>query len=743
MTHGGSPHDCPTCALEADLVQRSPGLARLVRRGATFLLGRAVVSLVSGALLGLPWLQGQTPAPHPRALALLVLAVAWLAAGVALCRARSARLVERVERAAVGVDLLWFAGTSMLWGSDRGTGTAYGLMALLVGPLRWGWRGLLVTGLPVGVVASVWPQLDASGAAPGAAGVWTLIAVIGLPAVLLGSFLRRGAERLACAQGQFQAAFDHGSIGMAVLDADGIVLQANPCLVQMLGERVRPGADLRGRAADPGQVSTLLREVGTSSTTRAELELTAADGSVLWAELVLSRTGPVGTASSVVAQVDNITERMAAQRQLRHRATHDVLTGLSNQAVFHECVSRSLTTGTPTAVIFVDLDRFKTVNDSLGHGVGDQLLRIVADRLQAAVRPGDTVARTGGDEFVVHCDAATEIEAQHVAQRLLDGLRPPVRAGAHRLSVSGSVGVRLTCANDTVEAVLRDADTAMYAAKAAGGDQVKLFVPAMREQVVHAHNLEVGLQQALARNELFLAYEPVVDDSGQAHAYEALLRWNRDGVRVPPQEMIAVAEKSGLIEQVGEWVLDRALSTARSWPTDVAVHVNVSARQLTPTFTGLVAGLLRRHRVAPERLCLELTETAMGAHLDEVVARLSELRELGVTLAIDDFGVGHASLTYLSRLPVHLVKIDRSFISGLPDEPGSVAIVSAVVAMARAHGLVVVAEGVETPQQERAARRLGCALTQGFLHLSGRVTDRPAAWSPPREGGTRRLSAVS
>ena len=328
------------------------------------------------------------------------------------------------------------------------------------------------------------------------------------------------------------------------------------------------------------------------------------------------------------------------------------------------------------------------------------------------------MARLGGDEFVVLCERLGEQEARAVAGRIVSHLRPPVLLddGVPLVAVP-SIGIRMTTAGDTVAAVVRDADTAMYAAKAAGGNGCAVFTTDLRTEVVRRHLLELALRAALEGDELWLAYQPIVDGFGRVGAFEALLRWTgSEDPKAAPAGLIAVAEQSDLVHDLGNWVLGRALRDATRSALDVSVHVNVSPRQLVPAFTARVAEQLARLRLDPSRVCLEITETAVGAHVDELATNLADLRALGVRLAIDDFGVGAASLTYLTRLPVHDVKIDRSFVRGLPDDPGSAAIVSGVSGMAHTYGLRVVAEGVETTRQLASARSLGCAMTQGYLH---------------------------
>jgi predicted signal transduction protein with EAL and GGDEF domain len=284
------------------------------------------------------------------------------------------------------------------------------------------------------------------------------------------------------------------------------------------------------------------------------------------------------------------------------------------------------------------------------------------------------------------------------------------------LTATGSVGVAFALDGADLGTLIRDADTAMYAAKSAGGNRVVVFNDQLRLDVVRRHEMERGLREALAESGLSLAYQPIIDDAGRIVAAEALLRWQFQGQAANPAEVVAVAEQSGLIGDLGLFVLRRALLDSATWPAHVRLHVNVSAHQLEEGFAPALKALLEETRPEPGRLCLELTETAVRDDVEGLVAKLQQLRALGVRLAIDDFGVGNASLTYLARLPVQDLKIDRSFIDGLPNDAGSTAIVSGVVAMARAYHMDIIAEGVETRAQDRAAVRLGCLQRQGYLH---------------------------
>ena len=396
-----------------------------------------------------------------------------------------------------------------------------------------------------------------------------------------------------------------------------------------------------------------------------------------------------------------------------HRALHDPLTELPNRSLFvdrlRQAEQRAVRSGTAVGVLFLDLDGFKTINDSLGHARGDELLIAVAARLSEALRAGDTAARLGGDEFSVLIDGLTdEREAVLVAQRMLDALRTPVDLGGHVVTVRASIGV--ATARGPGGDLLRDADLAMYQAKSQGRDRVVSFDGDMHAAMVASVAVEHELRQALAEDGLWLAYQPIVDlETGAITAAEALCRWT-----LPPLEFIPLAEETGLIVPLGAWVLEEACRTAASWPGDLSVNVNVSSVQLRSNeFVATVAGALERGGLSPHRLVLELTETVLMTDFKRTAGLLRELQTLGVRIAIDDFGTGHSSLQYLQALPLDTLKIPKPFIDTL--DSGGGALAQAIVDLGRSFGLTVVAEGIETEAQREALRALGCTRGQGYL----------------------------
>ncbi|MEZ5171761.1 MAG: PAS domain S-box protein [Acidimicrobiia bacterium] len=447
-------------------------------------------------------------------------------------------------------------------------------------------------------------------------------------------------------------------------------------------------------------------------------------------------------------------ERAHAEAELSHQALHDPLTGLPNRALFmdrlNQSLARSRRARTSSAVLFLDLDRFKTINDSLGHETGDQLLVAVARRLEAVLRPGDTVARFGGDEFTILCDELVDQrgEALEIAERLLDAIvRPFPLSGNEEAYLTASIGVSLARADDRPGSVLRDADAAMYRAKEEGKARHVVFDDAMRASAVARLETETALHRAIEREEFEIFYQPIVSlrDARCAGA-EALVRWHHpERGLVSPVDFINLAEETGLIVRLGAWVLDEVCRQAAVWqaqaPADdpFVVTANLSARQLSnAALVDQVASALTNSGADPSRIALEITEDVLMDDTAAAMQTLSELEALGVALGVDDFGTGYSSLGYLKRLPVSLVKIDRSFVAGLGRDSEDSAIVTAVVSLAEALDMQVVAEGVETSEQLAELLSLGCDLAQGFFFAPPQpaadletLVGRGRRWRPP------------
>jgi diguanylate cyclase (GGDEF)-like protein len=416
------------------------------------------------------------------------------------------------------------------------------------------------------------------------------------------------------------------------------------------------------------------------------------------------------------------------QDGLAHRVLHDPLTDLPNRTLFFDRLALALARlrrhQTSIAVLFLDLDNFKVVNDSLGHGAGDRLLVELGHRLRAAIRPSDTIARFGGDEFVVLCEDIDEAHsAVMVGERIVEATAVPFLLEGREMYVTTSVGVALAIDGEaTPETLLRDADAAMYRAKERGPGRVEVFDEALRARIMERLDLENGLRRALQNDELRVYYQPEVSMSDDRMvAVEALVRWEHpERGLLEPAEFVPLAEENGLIVPIGAWVLNEACAQVAKWRADGAdlgVAVNVSARQLAqPDIVEVVRRALDDSGLPAEALCLEITESAVMRDPKAALATLSVIKDLGVKVAIDDFGVGFSSLAQLKEmLPLHALKVDRSFISGIADDDRNSAIVAAVVMLASTLGVTAIAEGVETAAQVAQARAVGCDLSQGFF----------------------------
>ncbi|MFZ5586362.1 MAG: bifunctional diguanylate cyclase/phosphodiesterase [Thermodesulfobacteriota bacterium] len=435
-----------------------------------------------------------------------------------------------------------------------------------------------------------------------------------------------------------------------------------------------------------------------------------------------------GQTTHYVALFHDITEIKRSEEKIKHQAYHDALTGLPNRQLFNDrlevALARARRNRTQVAVMFLDLDHFKTINDSLGHAVGDLLLQGVAQRLSEAVRQEDTVSRLGGDEFIMILpDVDDADDAVAVAGRIIESLEKPFTLRGHDLYITSSVGITIF-PNDggDLETLVKNADMAMYLAKEEGRNTFRLFTPAMNERARHRQELLGKLRKALERGEFLVYYQPQVDlGSGRVAGMEALVRWQtQDGRLILPGQFIPLAEETGLIVPIGEWVLEEACRQAAAWVraghSHLRLAVNLSARQFNqPGLVEIVGGILERTGLPPGRLELEITESTVMTNLEAAADILRRLHERGVKLALDDFGTGHSSLYYLKHFSIDVLKIDRSFIVDLPEDQDAAAIAEAVVSMARSLGLKVLAEGVETEAQLDFLRALGCDQVQGFI----------------------------
>ncbi len=545
-------------------------------------------------------------------------------------------------------------------------------------------------------------------------------------------------------------------------DPSGRITDWNPAATAMFGWRADEvvGRQLvdelfpeEDRALYRGHLAALAptRPGDDGSVLPARLELTARhrSGRDFPVEVSLV-TVPQGERTEVRAFVRDITERRAHEVELTERALTDHLTGLPNRTLLADRLATAIAAigrrDLGVAVLFIDVDRFKVVNDSLGHRTGDLLLVALADRLRRSLRPGDTVARLGGDEFVVLCqDLAHRAEAVEVAERIFALLEAPFPLGTRSHRVDVSIGIAFV-ESDAVDAddLLRDADVAMYQAKAAGGARIEVFTEALRERARHRLDLEDELRAALSARDLVAYYQPVHalagPHAGRIVGFEALVRWHHAtrGI-IEPGRFIGVAEETGLIVALGEQVLDQACAQVARWRAfpgrgSLSISVNLSGRQLTePSAADVVGRALERHGLPGSALCLEITESMLMVDSTAAVATLEALHDLGVALAVDDFGTGYSSLLYLRRFPVGILKLDRAFVSGLGSNGADEAIVGSMIDLAHALGMTAVAEGVETTGQLSALGRLGCDAAQGYLWsapVAAATADRLLAAGP-------------
>ena len=493
------------------------------------------------------------------------------------------------------------------------------------------------------------------------------------------------------------------SLGMALLLTDRLLRSASRPLLQLVGlmERVSSDKDfsVRAKVHKEDEVGALARGFNKMLTRIQKRERD------------LRR---------------ELSERKRVERRLTMLAHFDTLTGLPNRNYFNQRLNRVISAAAPdqlVALLFLDLDNFKIVNDTLGHHLGDSLLKVVAARLRNCVRTGDCVCRLGGDEFTIILEhVKTVAHVEQIAEKVIDALSQPIVLGDNEVYVTSSIGISVH-PNDSTDAVtlIKNGDTAMYSAKERGKNNYQFFAIEMTDRAHKRLTLETGLRHALERGEFILYYQPQVDlRTGEIVGAEALLRWQRPGVGiVGPQDVIPVAEETGLIVPIGEWVLWAACSQANAWHKaghTVRVAVNISARQFREhNFIRTLANVLEETQFDPSFLELELTESALMEDVEVAIAKAQDLRAMGVCLSIDDFGTGYSSISYLQRFPISDVKIDRSFVKDLPSNTDDVEITKAIIAMARGLNIEVVAEGVETRAQFEFLAAHGCHRAQGHF----------------------------
>ncbi|MEU8518673.1 EAL domain-containing protein [Streptomyces sp. NBC_01216] len=569
-------------------------------------------------------------------------------------------------------------------------------------------------------------------------------------AIARSSLSARSAAEVAlhATETRFRAVFEGAAIGIAIADLKGNVLEINDTLTRMFGgleHHVRSrNVSEWVHPEDAPHVWRLYDELvrGEREHYRVEKPYYRGDGTVLWTNLTVSLLRDAeGFPQYQLALLEDTTERRLLNLRLRYEATHDALTGLPNRTLFFERLEKALAPadGARFGLCYLDLDGFKAINDSLGHSAGDRLLVEVADRLQScATAPGEMVARLGGDEFVALTTGPdTERGVVELAHRMLAALASPIGVDSRELTVRGSVGVVEGPAGErTAAEVLRSADITMYRAKSAGGNRFEFADAEADARAITRHGLTTALPAALERGEFFIEYQPLVHlGDGTVHGAEALVRWchPQHGV-LGPDRFIPLAENTGLIVPLGRWVLEEAVRQARFWPARHAdggplrINVNLSPTQLHhPRLVADTVDVLERSGLAPGALCLEVTESALIGADDDLLKPLRQLAEMGVDIALDDFGTGYSNLANLRRLPVSVLKLDRSFTRGMqqhPADPVDLKIVEGIVSLAHSLKLAVTVEGVETGAQARQLRELGCDTAQGWYYARPGAPDR-------------------
>ena len=572
---------------------------------------------------------------------------------------------------------------------------------------------------------------------------------------------RTEAARLGAAQeSRFKVLVQRSADVAMVCDAAGIVTYVSPAVTDVFGYRPEDlvGSDYQqwlhpdDRAHLEVAFSEVLPIPGPHEAT--QLRVRIPDGSYRWVECSVTNLFDDPAVAGMVANVRDITDRKAAEEELQHIALHDSLTGLPNRALLLDRIQHAMDQQDRwpglAALLFLDLDGFKAINDTLGHTAGDQLLRVVAKRIESAVRRHDTVARLGGDEFVVLCESLIDVgEAQAVADRILARLARPLTLSGHRIVPTASVGISLTPATGPVE-LLAAADSAMYHAKSSGRGRVEMFDSHLHEEALRRLEMTAQLREAIFSGQLRLHYQPIVSASTtEVVGLEALVRWEHPtrGL-LTPDDFIPLAEESGLVVDLGSWALREACQRASLWRSDAVgggtlyVSVNLSARHLQERdLVELVRAELDAAALPASGLLLEMTETSVMEDAEAAIGVLQAVKDIGVMLAIDDFGTGYSSLAYLKRFPVDRVKVDRSFVAGLGVDTDDSAIVESIVGLTHAMGMCSVAEGVETHAQLEALRRLGCEFAQGYLFSPPVPPDQvPAVVSRLNRDGTHRLS---
>jgi diguanylate cyclase (GGDEF)-like protein/PAS domain S-box-containing protein len=600
----------------------------------------------------------------------------------------------------------------------------------------------------------------------GVVGFYAFIAMMPIVAVLYFTYItyvknvesstsqaeqaRRHLAEMQESEERFRSAFDHAPIGMALVAPDGGWLQVNQCLCDIVGYTENELKGITFQAiTQPDDLGEFLGHVadvleGKILTHQMEKRYFHKLGHEVWVLIGISLVrDSEGEGLHLIFQIQDITHRRRAEQQLVHEAFHDALTGLPNRAWFMEQLQISLNLvhshkDRLFAVLFLDLDRFKLINDSIGHMVGDQLLIAIASRLRHCLGSEDKVARLGGDEFTILLDDIRNAnEAIEVADRIQKQLSQPFNLGGYETFTTVSIGIALSNADyQRPEDFLRDADTAMYQAKSLGKARYVIFDKGMHAKAVNLLQLETDLRRAIDRNEFFIEYQPIVEiETGRLQGFEALVRWQHpDRGSILPGRFIDVAEETGFIVAIGEWVLQQACRQMQLWKQKhsltipLSISINLSGRQFG--HSNLLAQITRILEVTgldPRSLKLEITESVVMESVESAAGTLEKLRDLGIEISIDDFGTGYSSLSFLHRLPINTLKIDRSFVGRMAENNENKEIVRTIIMLANTLSMGVIAEGVETKEQAELLRELGCQSMQGFLvskPLDAHLTER-------------------
>ena len=538
-------------------------------------------------------------------------------------------------------------------------------------------------------------------------------------------------------EGRFRSAFDHTAVGMALVEPLGHIVQVNSSLCQITGYEEAELLTLNYQSlthpSEVNKVQMLVQQLLSRQipTFQFDTQYITKKNETIWVHLCVSIALDINTKSDrLIFQLQNITDRKRAEARLQHDALHDAMTGLPNRVLFMTHLKRVIDRGKRNperlfAVLFLDLDRFKIINDSLGHLAGDQLLTEAANRLQVCLRLGDTIARLGGDEFAVLLEDLTSLEeANLVAQRIQSAIARPFGLHGQQVFTTVSIGIAHGSQGyEHAEEMLRDADTAMYRAKAQGTSLCEVFDHGMHSAAVERLRLETDLRRAIPRQEFVLHYQPIIAlDTGIMHGFEALIRWNHpERGLISPLDFIPVAEETGLIVSLGEWVLNEACQQLQIWQKEyperpfLQMSVNLSAKQFFQTdLIGQIKNLLNNININPHSLKLEITESTVMGNVDKGISLMKQIRALGIELSVDDFGTGYSSLSYLPHFPLDTLKIDRSFVSQMNANHENVEVIRAVIALAKSLQMDTVAEGVETRAHWTQLQELGCNYGQGY-----------------------------